>query len=290
MKNFNQIATETVPENLRESQAIMKSAAREITRSSTALTQSKPLPKKLNAAEELGKIFDRFRRQTDWRLEGEETVEAKKDRGQFIAAALEVLGAARVPVESYERLYRRAMVSRARRRAEGKSVNFKLSGEDLATEWFVLQKEIAEAPPAPVAEMPEDECPNRHQHIGSEAIVEYLFAGKKEVVLPCHACRPKAFTLRNAEFVENHNNSFANRRLGTGESGKRSEPKKADAANREKTLSEKIIGQAMADVGKELRRTQNRPEYQNHYNTWLKLVRVGEYVKTRENENNVSEK
>ena len=180
------------------------------------MTRSKPSQPKINAGETLGILYDRFRRQAGWNLEADETLEARNDREQFIAAGLEVLGAARIPPASYERLYRRAMVSRARRRANNESVNYKLSAEDLAVEWFVLEKETADAATGnEKRDLSSANCPNINNHVGNQAIVEYCFGGLVEVVLPCHACRPKSYEQKRAESVEEHNRSFASRRLET---------------------------------------------------------------------------
>lgn len=178
------------------------------------MTQSKSSPKKLNASKILGTIYDRFRRQAGWNLQSDETEEAKGDRMQFIGASLEVLGAARVPVAHYDRLYRRAMVARARKRANGESVNYLLSAEDLAVEWFVFEKEMAAIP-----NESEDlaVCPGESKHFGNEAVVSYCFAGEIDVVLPCAECRPKAFEQRKKEHLNEHNQSFASRRLGAAD-------------------------------------------------------------------------
>ena len=167
----------------------------------------------------IGEIIDRFRRGAGWNLQTETTTEAKRDRQQLILVFLEQLGAARVPVEEYERCYRRATVTRARLKAEGKSVPFHITPEELVAEWFILEKEIA-AKTADDNEKPDLEasvCPDRENHVEGEAVQEYLIWGSFAVMLPCHKCRPKAHSQRQLEAVERRNKSFANRRLEAGE-------------------------------------------------------------------------
>jgi hypothetical protein len=180
------------------------------------LTLPKSSPKNLNAAEEIGKLIDRFRLGAGWNLKDENTPEAIQDRDNLIAVFLEDLGAARVPTDQYERLYRRAKVTRARQKAEGKSVPFHLTSEELVAEWFVLQKEIAAAGTANKSDLPVEKCPNLSEHIDGEPIVELLLWGKDEVILPCHTCRPEAFRIRRNEFEQKRNASFASRRLEAG--------------------------------------------------------------------------
>jgi hypothetical protein len=216
MKNLMDISREAIPETVLEmaqkSLQTTKSASQEITRNGKALTRTKPSNADLNAAEIIGDIIDRFRRAAGWNLQAEETLEAKRDRQQLIAVFLEQLGAARVPVDQYERLYRRATVTRARRRAEGKENPFHLTPEEIVTEWFGLQKELADAPKETDAQA----CPNVNQHIDGEPVCEFVYWMTTEVILPCPVCRPRAFAQRQKEFTEKRNQSFANRRLESG--------------------------------------------------------------------------
>lgn len=160
--------------------------------SSQALTPAKP--SELNAGEILGDIFDRFYQQAGWNVLTDE------ERDLRIATGLEVLGAADVPPKYYDELYRRAMATRAKRKSEGETV-FTLSAEDLAVEWHGLKNELATGTKPDLSPAT---CPNRAWHIGGEPVCEYGPPGAA-TKLPCHVCRPTAFSQRSAEtiYVEN---------------------------------------------------------------------------------------
>jgi hypothetical protein len=179
------------------------------------LTRQKPSKPKLNAGEVIGDIIDRFRRSIGWNLAQEQTEEEKKDRMQLIAVFLEILGAAAVPVEEYERCYRRATVTRARLKADGKSVPYHITAEELVTEWILLQRSRATQPES--QDKPAELCSFRNNHIDGEPIVEYAFSGITDMILPCHECRPEAHRVRKNEKIEQHNATFASRRLEAGE-------------------------------------------------------------------------
>ena len=144
----------------------------------------------INAGQELGKILDRMY------LALGVTAKDDVDHKQRLAAYLEILGTARIPVFLWEKLYRRAMVTRAYKRANGDFCSFYLTPEDLISEYPNLQKELGEkkSDDAPVAD-----CPQTHDADALDRLVFYILGGIEEVVLPCHACRPAANEERRKE-------------------------------------------------------------------------------------------
>lgn len=146
------------------------------------------------------------------------TPEEKVDHQHYVMTFLEVLGAAGVPVDQYEICFRRARVARARKEAEGKSVSFKITPEEIAAQWFVIQKEQAEKTADDPQNKPAENCSFLNEHIGGESIVQYFPAWSLPdgVVLPCHECRPKAHEQKKAAQIEKHNQYVRSRILEAG--------------------------------------------------------------------------
>lgn len=218
MDSLNKIAMEILPnadqlKTASASEQTSKSAATAITQTSKTLIRLQP--SKLNPGEVIGDIIDRFRQGIGWNLKDEQTPEARAERKRLIAIFLEQLGAGGVPVEQYERCYRRATATRARRRADGKENPFHITPEELVSEWFLLKKERENQTSDEKPDL--ETCTDANNHIEGEAVQEYLIWGSYSVYLPCHVCRPKTHQKRQLEAVEVRNNSFANRRLEAGE-------------------------------------------------------------------------
>src|SRR6185369_5562068 len=107
---------------------ISKSPENGIIPSSTDLIRSQNSVR-LNAAESVGRIFDKFRMAQGWRSdEDQENHEAR------ILSWIEILGTARIEVRHYEDLYRRAMVNRGLRKATGESLSYWVTPEELIAE------------------------------------------------------------------------------------------------------------------------------------------------------------
>ena len=172
------------------------------------MTQQKSSKPKLNAGQIVGDFIDRFRRQAGWNLADEQTPEAKNDRKQLILVFLEVLGVSGAPVEYYDKLYQLAMATRAKAKSDGKSVPFHITAEEVAAEWFALERKLRDKE----SDKPAELCGFRANHEEGEPIVTYFPYGEP-MVLPCHECRPEAHRIRKAEKIEARNKSFANRRL-----------------------------------------------------------------------------
>lgn len=194
--------------NVPDEEPTTRSAATGITRPSKVSTLQKLSKPEINAGSIVGDLIDRFRRQAGWNLADEQTEEAKKDRQELILVFLEVLGATGARPEHYERLYRRAMRTRASRRANGERLPYHITAEEMAAEWFPLEKELRETE----TEKTEELCGFRANHENGERVVTYFPYGEP-MVLPCHECRPAAHAARKAYLIEVRNKSFANRRL-----------------------------------------------------------------------------
>lgn len=109
-------------------------------------------------------------------------------------AFIEILGAARIPVKYWERLYRKAMVTRGARRARNEQNPFFITPEELIAENDSLMKELADKPSSAP-------CPQKHDD-EEDRLVEYVLGGTKDgVLLPCHLCRKEAHHKRIAERI-----------------------------------------------------------------------------------------
>jgi hypothetical protein len=154
------------------------------------LTRQKPSEPELNAWEELGKIFDRFRLSQGWNLK-----DGEEDHDDRTTAFIEILGAAKIPVRHWEKLYRKAMVTRGMRRARNEQNSFFITPEEFIAEYEGLMKELAEKPQ-------DKPCPQPHDD-EEDRLVEYMFAGGTDgTLLPCHLCRKDAYHKRIAERIE----------------------------------------------------------------------------------------
>lgn len=235
--------------------------------------------KKLNASQIVGDLIDRFRRGAGWNLADEETLEQKRDRQQLILVFLEDLGAAKVPVKEYERLYRRAKVTRARRKSEGKDISYHITPEELVAEWFLLEKETAESL-AKDKEYSSETCPEKGQHIGDDAIVEYCFGGTIDVILPCRVCRPHAFDQRREEFTEEHNRSFAARRLNAADEKDIEAVNNANQIPQYKNLKDpaEILRRAKTAVSAEMVSALGTSEYDELRGAWKVIVGALKYI------------
>lgn len=158
-----------------------------ISRTSRALTRSQSSQSTEAAADVVGRILNRFRMAQGWAAEDPENHKLR------VAAWLEVLGVARVPVERYDELYRRALDTRTRKQAQGLEV-FYVRPDDLVVEWLALREAQLKPSIGP------ENCPERADHLSeAEALRDYGFPGEVEEWLPCHLCRPEAYRRRVAE-------------------------------------------------------------------------------------------
>jgi len=155
----------------------------------------------LNPGEVLGKMFDRFKLSQGFNLKDDDEQDLR------IAAFIEILGTARIPVKYWDRLYQKAMVTRGQRRARGEKNPFFITPEELIAEYDSLMREIAQQPINLV-------CPQTHDN-EEDRLVEYMFGGNVPVLLPCHLCRKDAHQQRIAERV--HQKKQNTLRIGNGE-------------------------------------------------------------------------
>lgn len=139
-------------------------------------------PSQINAGEEIGKILERFRLSQGWKAEEDEDHELR------MTAFLEILGAARIPVNLYDRLYRRVMVTRAKKKASGESVSYYIAPEEMVAEYFTLQNELKKQSES---EQSAPQCSNDRNHIddkGNTKIIS-LFDLDRDEIAPCFFCR-----------------------------------------------------------------------------------------------------
>lgn len=159
------------------------------------MTRSRPSGSAIDAEAAVGRILNKFRIAQGWNAESPE------DHALRVAAWLEILGIAEIPVEQYDDLYRRAMATRMRREAAGEKL-FALTPGELVAEYRA--KAARDAARAAEQDRPDavDVCPDRHDHRSpDEALRDYGFPGGPEEWLPCHVCRPKAFGRRRADTI-----------------------------------------------------------------------------------------
>ena len=226
---MEQISTSIGPETPNSSES-------RICRTSQGLTRSPSLPP--NAGETVGRILNRFRLAQGWNAEDPENHKLR------VAAWLEVLGVNRIPVDEYDDLYRRALETRARKQVEGQEV-FYLRPDDLVIEFKALAR------PEPPAMDPAN-CLESHNHRSEdEALQDYGMPGEPEHWLPCHVCRPKAFSQRRSAAY-----------------GERAERKRQDMVRRllEKNNKSDDVGDPELDAITEARRlAPNDPELFQKY-------------------------
>jgi hypothetical protein len=113
-----------------------------------------------------------------------------------IISWIEILGTANIPIEHYDGLYRRAMVSRGRKKGEGLSVPYWITPEELIAEHAEFQRDL-QAQPRPV-----EHCSQPHDADRDDRLNIYAVGGVEEIALPCHECRPEAHRKRVVEHLD----------------------------------------------------------------------------------------